>query len=102
VELVGWLAGAELYVTPDTVIDLMRNAIEMGAMIAGPSLLVCLVVGVGVSIVQATTQINDMTMVFIPKVLAVILTLVLCGSWMLQLYIDFTRQILRSVATLPG
>jgi len=88
--------------TPDTIIDLMRNAIEMGGMMAGPILLVCLVVGVGVSIIQATTQINDMTMVFIPKILAVVVTLVLCGSWMLQLYIDFTRQILRSVATLPG
>jgi len=74
----------------------------MGGMMAGPILLVCLVVGVGVSIIQATTQINDMTMVFIPKVLAVVVTLVLCGSWMLQMYIDFTRQILRSVAAPPG
>jgi len=88
--------------TPETVIDVVRSAIEMGGMMAGPILLVCLVVGVGVSIIQATTQINDMTMVFIPKVLAVVVTLVLCGSWMLQMYIDFTRQILRSVAAPPG
>ncbi len=85
--------------TPETVIDIIRQAVEMGAVIAGPILLVCLVVGVGVSVIQATTQVNDMTMVFVPKILAVIVTLVLCGSWMLQLYVDFTRQILRSLAT---
>ena len=85
--------------TPETVIDIIRQAVEMGAVIAGPILLVCLVVGVAVSVIQATTQVNDMTMVFVPKILAVIVTLVLCGSWMLQLYVDFTRQILRSLAT---
>ena len=88
--------------TPETVIDIIRQAIEMGAVIAGPILLVCLVVGVAVSVVQATTQVNDMTMVFVPKILAVIVTLILCGSWMLQLYVDFTRQILRSLATPLG
>ena len=88
--------------TPETVIDIIRQAVEVGAVIAGPILLVCLVVGVAVSVVQATTQVNDMTMVFVPKIIAVIVTLVLCGSWMLQLYVDFTRQILRSLATPLG
>ena len=88
--------------TPETVIDVIRQAIEMGAVIAGPILLVCLIVGVAVSVVQAATQVNDMTMVFVPKILAVIVTLVLCGSWMLQMYVDFTRQILRNLATPLG
>lgn len=88
--------------TPETVIDIIRQAMEMGAVIAGPILSVCLSVGVAVSIVQATTQVNDMTMVFVPKMLAVIATLMLSGSWMLQVYIDFLRQVLRSLATPLG
>jgi flagellar biosynthesis protein FliQ len=88
--------------TPETVIDLIRKAVEVGAVIAGPILLVCLVVGVAVSVIQATTQVNDMTMVFVPKMVAVIITLIFCGSWMLQVYIDFTRQILRSFAAPLG
>ena len=88
--------------TPETVIDLIHRAIEVGAVIAGPLLLVCLVVGIAISVLQATTQVNDMTMVFVPKILAVIVTLLFCGSWMLQVYIDFTRQILRSLATPLG
>ena len=88
--------------TPETVIDIIHKAVEVGAVLAGPILLVCLVVGVAVSVIQATTQVNDMTMVFIPKMVAVIITLLFCGSWMLQVYIDFTRQILRSIATPLG
>jgi flagellar biosynthesis protein FliQ len=88
--------------TPETVIDVIRRAIEVGGMVAGPMLLVSLIAGVGVSIVQATTQIQDMTLVFVPKILATIATLILLGSWMLQMYIDFTRQILLSLPALVG
>lgn len=85
--------------TPETVIDILRNALEMGGMIAGPLLSECLAVGTAVGVLQATTQINDMTMVFVPKVLVVIATLVLFGSWMMQQYIEFTQLMLRSLAT---
>jgi len=77
--------------TPETVIDVIRRAIEVGGMVAGPILLVSLVAGVTVSIIQATTQIQDMTLVFVPKILATLLALIFLGSWMMQVYMDFTR-----------
>lgn len=85
--------------TPETLIDVLRRALEVAGMVAGPTILFGLVAGVTVSIFQATTQINDFTLVFVPKILATLLALVLFGSWMLQMYIDFTRGMLLS---LPG
>jgi flagellar biosynthetic protein FliQ len=55
---------------------------------------------VAVSIFQATTQINDFTLVFVPKVLATILALVLFGSWMIQFYVNFTREIIINLPTI--
>ncbi len=78
--------------TPEMVIDVMRRALQIGMMTAGPTILFALVAGVAVSIFQATTQVNDFNLVFVPKILAVILALVLFGSWMLQMYIDYTRE----------
>ena len=85
--------------TPEVVIEVVRGAIETGVLIAAPVLTISLVAGVAVSILQATTQINDMTLVFVPKILAAMLALMLFGSWMLQTYVDFTRRML---AGLPG
>ena len=61
-----------------------------------------LVAGVLVSVFQATTQINDFTLVFVPKVLATLLALVLFGSWMLQMYVSFTRQMILNLPTVVG
>lgn len=80
--------------TPETLIDMLRGALEVGGMVAGPAILFGLIAGVAVSIFQATTQINDFTLVFVPKVLATLLALVLFGSWMLQTYLSFTRQVI--------
>jgi flagellar biosynthetic protein FliQ len=66
--------------------------LEVGGLVAAPVILVSLVAGVAVSVLQATTQINDSTLVFVPKIIAVVAVLVLLGPWMLQIYIDFTRQ----------
>lgn len=88
--------------TPETAIDVLRRAMEVGVAVAGPILLISLLAGVAVSIFQATTQINDQALVFVPKILAAILILVLCGSWMMQLYIDFTREVFRSLPALTG
>lgn len=88
--------------TPETVIDILRRALELAGVVAGPILLVSLVVGVLVSILQAATQINDATLVFVPKVLGVLLALVLLGSWMVQMYVDFTRQMILSFPVLVG
>lgn len=86
--------------TPESLIDILRNALQVAAMLAGPALLFGLVAGVAVSVFQATTQINDMTLVFVPKALATILALILFGSWMLQMYIGFTREIITNLPTM--
>ncbi|MCS6924374.1 MAG: flagellar biosynthesis protein FliQ [Candidatus Binatia bacterium] len=88
--------------TPETVLDVLRGALEVGMAVSGPILLTSLLAGVAVSIVQAATQINDQTLVFVPKMLAAAVVLVLCGTWMMQLYIDFTRAVLLRLPTLPG
>jgi flagellar biosynthesis protein FliQ len=86
--------------TPESLIDILRGALQIGGTVAGPTILFGLIAGVAVSIFQATTQINDFTLVFVPKVLATILALILFGSWMLQMYMSFTRQILLSLPTM--
>jgi flagellar biosynthesis protein FliQ len=88
--------------TPEGLIDVLRHALQAGGVIAAPAIVFALVAGVVVSIFQATTQINDMTLVFIPKVLATILALVLFGSWMIQYYVDFTREIIINLPTIIG
>jgi flagellar biosynthetic protein FliQ len=89
-------------VTPETVIDVLRNSIEVGGIIVAPILLVGLVTGVIVSIFQAATQINDQTLVFVPKILVTMAALMLLGSWMLQVYLDFTRSMLLNLSHLVG
>jgi flagellar biosynthetic protein FliQ len=86
--------------TPESLIDILRNALQVAGMIAGPALLFGLVAGVAVSVFQATTQINDMTLVFVPKVLATVAALLLFGSWMLQMYLNFTREIIMNLTTM--
>jgi len=88
--------------TPETLIDILRGALQVGGTIAGPTISFGLIAGVAVSIFQASTQINDFTLVFVPKVLATLLALILFGSWMLQTYLSFTRQIIISLPTLIG
>lgn len=86
--------------TPEIVVDIVGRAIETGGIISVPVLLAGLVIGLLISILQAATQINDQTLVFVPKVLVSLVALALFGSWMLQLYIDFTRELLLSIPTL--
>lgn len=88
--------------TPETVIDILRTAIEAGGMIIAPVLLVGLVTGIIVSIFQAATQINDQTLVFVPKILVTLLSLMLMGAWMLQVYVDFTRSMLLNLSRFVG
>lgn len=86
--------------TPEALIDILRGALQLAAMLAGPALLFGLVAGVAVSVFQATTQINDMTLVFVPKALATLAALILFGSWMLQIFISFTRELIGNLPTL--
>jgi flagellar biosynthetic protein FliQ len=88
--------------TPDMVIKLAEQSIFTILMIAGPMLLLALGVGLLVSIFQATTQIQEQTLAFIPKIVAVLLSLVLFGPWMLTLMLDFTNNIFENLHRFIG
>ncbi len=79
-----------------------RQAIEMTLILAGPMLLAALAVGLIVSIFQAATQINEQTLSFIPKLLAMFLVLILAGPWMLQMMVDYIRRLFESIPQIIG
>lgn len=88
--------------TPQSVITLIQQALQMLVLISAPLLLTALVVGLIVSIFQAATQINEMTLSFIPKLLAMFAVFLLAGPWMLGMLIDFTRQLFSSIPQIIG
>jgi flagellar biosynthesis protein FliQ len=88
--------------TPDHIMTLGRQAIEVTVMVAAPLLLVALVIGLIVSIFQAATQINEATLSFIPKLLGIFATLLLAGPWMLGVLTDYLRTMLTSLPSLAG
>jgi len=79
--------------TPEFVTGFFLEAMKLTLLLAGPILGFGLVTGLLVSIFQATTQINEMTLVFIPKMLAVGVAVIILFPWMLQLIIDFTQNL---------
>ena len=85
--------------TPETVVTVGRQALEMTLMLSAPLLLTALGVGLIVGIFQAATSINEMTLSFIPKLLAMAAVLALTGPWMLRTLVQFTRQLIEG---LPG
>lgn len=85
-----------------TVLTLGQTALETMLAVAGPMLLVALLVGLLVSILQAATQINEMTLSFIPKILGIFATLLLLGPWMLVTLIDYTARLIESIPTVIG
>ncbi len=85
--------------TPEMVMAMGRHAMQITLMIAIPMLLVALTIGLLVSIFQAATQINEMTLSFIPKLVGVFLVLDLAGPWMLSILTDYFRELFTSI---PG
>ena len=83
--------------TPDFVTGFFIEGLKMAMMLAAPMLLAGLVVGLIVSMFQAATQINEMTLVFIPKMLAVGLALLIFFPWMLQMITDFTQNVFANI-----
>ncbi len=79
------------------VMNLGIRAVETAMLVAAPVLLVSLAVGLIISVFQAITQINEMTLSFIPKVIAVVAVLVIFFPWMLQVMLDFTRELILSI-----
>ena len=88
--------------TPEYVIRLGQETLLLVLTVGGPVLIVALVVGLAVSIFQAVTQIHEMTLTFIPKIIAVGATLVLTLPWILQRMVDFTIRLLASIPTIVG
>ncbi len=86
--------------TPDSVINQAREALQLALLLAAPLLLVSLAVGVLVGIFQAATQINEMTLSFIPKLMAMAVVMIVAGPWMLRLLIEFTRRLFESIPSL--
>jgi len=85
--------------TEATVIHLARQAVELTLLISAPMLLAGLVVGLIISIFQAVTQIQEMTLTFVPKIVAVMLALLVAFPWMMQKLLEFTENI---ILGLPG
>jgi flagellar biosynthesis protein FliQ len=79
------------------VLDLGRNALQTMLMIGGPLLIVALLVGLMVSVFQALTQINEATLTFIPKILAIGGTLLIMGPWMIRIMTTFTAGLYENI-----
>ncbi len=83
--------------TAQTVLDLVANALVAALKLAGPFLAAALIVGIVISIIQAATQIQEMTLQFIPKIIAMVVVLVIAGPWMLSQAVGYTQELLRSI-----
>ena len=88
--------------TPDTVMTIGTHALQTTVILAAPLLLVALALGLLVGIFQAATQINEMTLSFIPKLLGMAATVVIAGPWMLKVMMDYTRELFESIPGLIG
>jgi flagellar biosynthetic protein FliQ len=86
--------------TPEAVTTIGQQALWTTMLIAAPLLLSALAVGLLVGIFQAATQINEMTMSFIPKLLVLVGALILAGPWMLSVIVNYTQQIFEQIPTL--
>lgn len=88
--------------TPETVITIGQQAIEMTLMLSAPLLLSALVIGLVVSIFQAATQINEMTLSFIPKLLGIFMALILTGPWIVNIMVDYIQRLFGNIPWMVG
>ncbi len=85
--------------TDEFVVDICRRAVQVTLMMSGPMLLAGMIIGLIVSIFQATTQINEQTLTFIPKIVAVFITLLIMTPWMIHTMTTFTISIFTTIST---
>lgn len=88
--------------TPSTVIDIGRQAVEVMLLIAAPLFIAALATGLLISIFQAATQINESTLSFVPKLIVVFITLIVAGPWMLTVLTDFVQRLYGSIPGIIG
>lgn len=86
--------------SPESVLSIGREALWLALMLGAPLLLTALAVGVLVGLFQAATQINEMTLSFIPKLLAMAAVLVMTGPWMLRLMVESTKRLIEGIPAL--
>lgn len=82
------------------IMTIVKKALITGVTVGGPILIISLVVGIIISIFQATTQIQEQTLTFVPKLIAIILVLVLGGPWMLNKLVMLTNELFQSISTI--
>jgi len=88
--------------TPEMVLDIGREALWVTALLAAPMLLSALAVGLFVGMIQAATQIQEMTLTFIPKLAVLVFALLTAGSWMLGLITDFSIRLIENIPVMIG
>lgn len=88
--------------TPTTVIEIGRQAVEITLLISAPLFIAALVTGLLVSIFQAATQINEATLSFVPKLIVVFITLIIAGPWMITLLTDYIQRLYSSIPNVIG
>lgn len=88
--------------TPESVMMMGTEAMKVAISVASPLLLVALITGLVISILQAATQINEMTLSFIPKIIAVFVTIIIAGPWMLNLLLDYMRNLFTNLPYIIG
>ena len=88
--------------TPDTVLTVASESLTVASLLAAPLLLTALATGVFIGVLQAATQINEMTLSFIPKLLTLVISLLVAGPWMLKLIISYTQNLFASIPGMLG
>jgi flagellar biosynthesis protein FliQ len=88
--------------TPESVLEFGRMAMEILVKVSAPVLLMALVVGLAVSLVQAVTSINEATLSFVPKLLAVLAALAVAGPWMVAVLVDWIRRVITGIPAAIG
>ncbi len=88
--------------TPTTVINIGREALEITLLVSAPLFAAALITGLLVSIFQAATQINEATLSFVPKLLMIFTTMIVAGPWMLTLITDYMRRLYESIPGVIG
>ena len=87
---------------PDQVIEIGEQALKIATLIAAPSLVTALGIGLLIGIFQAATQINEATLSFIPKLGALVVAIFVAGPWMLHTIVSYTRDLFMAIPTLVG
>jgi flagellar biosynthetic protein FliQ len=88
--------------TPTMVVEIGRQALEVALMVSAPLFIAALATGLIISIFQAATQINEATLSFVPKLIAIFLTLILAGPWMITVMTDYIRRLYEAIPSMIG